>query len=220
MSMPETRTFERAVYACDIGRVERSAFAWARVRPDSGEPLTSSSDMHRIAVALRADAAMGISVALGFECPLFVPVPWEPIEIGRCRPGEGNRSFSVSAGLQVTVLGLQESAWVLRAVSDAFDGYVVTTDWRRWTQQGGQPQLLLWEAFVSSEAKSPTHEEDAITALQEFVRLEQNLEVGNAVTAAQPLSLIASAALWAGLSIEPALLRAATLVLRPLHPAR
>jgi hypothetical protein len=40
----------------------------------------------------------GQAVALGFECPLFVPVPEQALRLGAARPGEKNRSWSAGRG--------------------------------------------------------------------------------------------------------------------------
>jgi hypothetical protein len=169
---------------------------------------------------LRRDAEAKIDVALGFEAPLFVPVPRDPRAIGRARPGEGNRPYSVGAGPTVTVMGLQQSAWILRTVAPTLAGYETTTDWRRWPARVGPPILLVWEAFVTGPAKSATHEGDAETAAAAFLQGEAALDGVNAVTAEAPLSLIAAAALWAGLPIPSRDLRTPALVLKPAHPLR
>lgn len=206
----------RSVVACDVGslRSDPCAFAWARIQPGQPGAQTSTS-IEELVDVLRRDAASKIDVALGFEAPLFVPVPNDPRAIGRARLGEGNRPYSVGAGLAVTVMGLQQSAWVLRAVAPAFAGYETTTDWRRWPARAGAPILLLWEAFVTGPAKSPTHEGDATTAAAAFVQGEGGLDSVNAVTAEAPLNLIAAAALWAGLAIPTPDLLAPALVLKP-----
>jgi hypothetical protein len=167
---------------------------------------------------LRSDFASGSDVALGFEAPLFIPVPADPQSIGRARQGEGNRPYSVGAGLTVTVMGLQQSAWVLRAVAAALESYEVTTDWRQWLLPEGPARLLLWEAFVTGAAKAATHAGDAVTAGAMFLAHEHALDTVNAVRAESPVSLVACAAMWAGLSIPGASLRSPVLVLKPTEP--
>jgi hypothetical protein len=182
------------------------------------DQVHASSDIHELVEALRRDAATDLDVALGFEAPLFLPVPQEPTELGRARSGEGSRPYCGGAGPTVTVLGIQQTAWVLRAVAEAFQSHAVTTEWRGWRGRDDRPRLLLWEAFVTAGAKSPTHQGDAATAALAFIQNEGALADANAVSATTPLSLIGAVALWAGLPIDAQLLRAPVLVLKPGRP--
>jgi hypothetical protein len=102
----------RKIYACDCGSPRKGNFAWTTVLPD-GSPQ-GSADIDRLVEDLARDLNSGYSVALGFEAPLFVPVPVGACSIGRARQGEGNRPFSAGAGCGALVVGLQEVAWVLR----------------------------------------------------------------------------------------------------------
>jgi hypothetical protein len=52
------------------------------------------------------DLNAGIPVALGFECPIFVPISVDPNRLGKARAGEGNRSFSAGAGPGALVTGV------------------------------------------------------------------------------------------------------------------
>ena len=122
------------------------------------------------------------------------------------------------AGLTVTIMGLQQAAWILREIAPALPAYDVTTEWTRWGAGGDRPMLLLWEAFVTGIAKSQTHVGDAMTAAVAFVQHEAELAAANAVSAETPLSLVACAALWAGVDIPVAELRSPSLVLRPAKP--
>ena len=60
------------------------------------------------------DLAARRPVALDFECPLYVPVPANPADLGKARKNEGNRSWSAGAGSGAMATGLVEAAWVLR----------------------------------------------------------------------------------------------------------
>lgn len=118
----------------------------------------------------------------------------------------------------MTVMGLQQTAWVLREVAPLLGGHLVTTDWRKWGQPSPQPRLLLWEAFVTGAAKAPTHMGDALTAAAAFAENETALDAVNAVTAETPISLVACVALWAGIGIPVTMLRQPVLVLKPSSP--
>jgi hypothetical protein len=75
------------IYCADIGSVPRGRFAWARskrredidARPDGGIDIADLLD------AVAADLASHHPVALGFECPLFAPVPELPDRVGTKR---------------------------------------------------------------------------------------------------------------------------------------
>ncbi len=104
-----------AVYACDIGSVKSDNFAWSRVESLQDPPI-ASGDIDELLVHLVCDAQSGASVALGFEAPLFMPVPSRSGDLSSGRPGEKNRSMFAPAGLAVTTLGLHEAAWILRGL--------------------------------------------------------------------------------------------------------
>jgi hypothetical protein len=70
----------RQVYACDIGstRHERSKdpkFAWVRVTPDRSPIAIGSHSIESLVNYLGKDLRAGFSIAIGFEAPLFFPVP-------------------------------------------------------------------------------------------------------------------------------------------------
>jgi hypothetical protein len=157
-----------------------------------------------------------MSVALGFECPLFMPIPEVGDRLNYGRQGEGNRAMFAPAGAAVATLGLQEAAWILRQLRDrvrALPRY--SLDWRAWPPEGAAPHLLVWEAFVSGTAHGDSHERDAATAAVFFRANEHDLNAVNAVTADQPLSMVHAAALWAGWANDLDRLHQACLVLKP-----
>src|SRR5690348_9123621 len=99
------------IYCVDVGSTVHGNFGWARLSP-AGE-LTTGSEMQVVAQKLGEDLLVG-RVALGVECPLFVPLRPEPLELLRCRPGEGTRSWSASAGITALGMGIVQGAWLLR----------------------------------------------------------------------------------------------------------
>jgi hypothetical protein len=94
------------VYCADVGSVSNQRFAWARA--DSKQPDAEMEDGHddirELAERVAEDLSRGEAVALGFECPLFVPVPDDPIRLGKCRDGEGNRARSTSMAIGIVWL--------------------------------------------------------------------------------------------------------------------
>jgi hypothetical protein len=77
---------ELVVYCADIGSVVRGRFGWARSE-EQGEVRShrGGTEIVDLVEAVAADLGDGRAVALGFECPLFVPVPEQPLRLGCCR---------------------------------------------------------------------------------------------------------------------------------------
>jgi hypothetical protein len=81
-----------SIACADVGSVATARFGWAiRDQPDGIEEAPDSGSITAFADAVIARLRLGRSVALGFECPLFVPLRTEPSELTRRRAGEGNR---------------------------------------------------------------------------------------------------------------------------------
>lgn len=204
------------VYACDIGSVKSGTFAWAR--NDSVEKVpTASVDIDDLIASVVRDVASGASIALGFEAPLFLPVPDDSSLLNSGRVGESSRSMFAPAGAAVTTIGVHESAWILKRLRAVLpEEAALTFDWK--SDWHGLNSLFIWEAFVSSTAHSDTHERDAATAVQYFLANMSNLDDVNAVTCDNPLSLIAASAIWSGWIADPQSLHSSCLVLRPKEP--
>jgi len=213
----------RAIYAVDIGSTRCEAgrtpnFAWARVDPADPRSVVGSPDIDKLADQIIRDLQDGRSVALGFEAPLFIPVPVESSSLCYGRKNERSRSFAAPAGLAVATLGLHEAAWILHRIADSCVGSIeFETGARSWPPSESHQILFCWEAFVSDKAHG-THVQDAATAAMAFLSAESNLAGATTITAERPLSLIATAALWSGLATDPAVLHQPTVVIRPDEP--
>jgi hypothetical protein len=211
----------RSIYAVDVGttrngRAGGPAFAWACVgKAPLGNGVACSSAIEQLAVEIERDLLAGRSVALGFESPLFIPVPADPTRLSSGREGDGARSWSAPAGLAVTTLGVHQSAWILRRLSQQLSGAVrFTLDYHLWPPKDRTPTLLLWEAFVSGKAHRE-HARDAASAATYFLANEGDLEAVAIGRSETPISLIGAVALWSGWSRDFDLLHTGTLVLRP-----
>ena len=201
------------VYACDVGSVKSGTFAWAKTDSLTRAPFASTR-IDELVESIVCDVRRGASIALGFEAPLFLPVPERSDGLNTGRPGETNRSMFAQAGAAVATVAVQEAAWVLNQLRRQLtDDVKVTTDWK--SDWRVAHSILLWEAFVSSTAHSESHLRDAATAVHEFLAVSEYLDEANAVTCERPLSLIAAAALWAGWWTDLSRLRLPCLVLRP-----
>ncbi len=140
------------VFCADVGSVTAGNFGWARTETESS--AVTERDTSRpadLACAVAEELLAANPVALGFECPLFVPVPAADKALGAARAGEGNRAWSAGAGSGVLATGLVQVAWILRAIRDRCPHHRLFMDWDEFAHQG--QGLLVWEAFVSAAAK-------------------------------------------------------------------
>jgi hypothetical protein len=85
-------------------------------------------------------------------------------------------------------------AWVLRAVRAVARDVPLFLDRHRFEE--ARSGILLWEAFVTAEAKGNTHLDDAAIAVSAFTKWFRDPASASAVTAERPLSLVGTAALW------------------------
>jgi hypothetical protein len=208
-----------AVYCADVGSMKQGNFGWAREELPAGEieRHRGGTEIVELVDALTKDLDAGVPVALGFECPLFVPVPEDPFRLGAARPGEGTRPWSAGAGTGALTTGLVQAAWVLTELRQARPADPVFLSWSSFDVAAGG--LYLWEAFVTEKAKETTHIDDATVAVACFIAALPEPERASAVTAERPLSLIGAAALWARWSDDVELLRAPSLVLKAVAGA-
>jgi len=223
--------FSLAVYACDVGsaRSARTGFAWARRVSDGFAPTQANTSIDDLVESLVDDITEGMAVALGLDCPLYLPVPTDDFSIQNLvRLGERERSSLTQKGAQLAVLGLHQLVYLLHRVSDSLGrGHPAPPfylDWRRW-QEGMRPRgaVLFWEAHVSGAAladrQDPDHHfKDARLAAETFwARLaagQLRSDLGPR-QGADCLNLAGAALLWAGWSDDPALLRQELLVIQP-----
>ena len=159
-TLPQTRlgrapTQRRRIYCVDVGSTRQDSFAWTRVDPAESDPVPAGNySIESLCRRLVDDLQESRSVALGFEAPLFLPVPTCVDDLSGGRDNEGNRScFSPQGGAYVATLGLHQAAWILKYVAAQLPNSVrVTVDPHAWPPQG-DPVLFCWEAFVSGGAK-------------------------------------------------------------------
>lgn len=196
---------ERILIACaDVGSVKKGRFGWAD--NEGGAGTLPSELTAKVAAAL----VQGRSVALGFECPMFVPVQTEEVELGKQRTGEDGRPWSAGAGCAALVTGMVQAAWILRAIHDRCPSTRAYTNWEEFRRSAHG--LLLWEAFVSGTSKGSGHVNDAKLAVEAFERRLPTPETD--VDAINPMSLAGLALLWSGLLVSTDVLRQPCLVIK------
>lgn len=200
------------VYCADVGSIKRKKFGWAR-NISSPSKLELCSDIESFAHEITSELNAGFPVAVGFECPLFVPIREDPQKVLDGRNGDGNRSWSAAAGTAAIAAGMVELIWVLREIRSGLNRDISAfLDWSRF-QQANQG-LFIWEAFVSGKAKGESHCEDAAIAVATFCAALPDPTTHNDVHENNVFSLAGSALLRAGWSDDPDLLKKPCLVIK------
>ncbi len=198
------------VYCCDIGSVEKNRFGWAR--GEGSEQLVSGTDIRQLVDGVAKDLIEERGVALGFECPLFVPVRSDPLELTSGRRGDGNRPWSAGGGAGSLATGLTEVVWILcelrNRVGPGVQAFLCWQDFLK-AKRG----LFLWEAFVSGKAHGKTHVEDAKRAVRAFAAALPDLESANAIQEPVVHSLVGAAMLRTGWSDQLAVLKTPSVVI-------
>jgi len=202
-----------AIYCADIGSVQKRHFGWARGGVAPVAKVRAGARISALARAIALDLDAGRPVALGLECPLFVPIAEEPTDLTSARRGEGNRAWSAAGGAASLTVGLTETVWILRAVRVLLHGGVQPfLEWRAFWRSGRG--LFVWEAFVSSTAKGKTHAGDAVIAVRRFVACLPDIAQANAIKSNAVHSLIGAALLRTGWSRDLSLLEMPCVVIK------
>lgn len=204
------------IYVADAGSVSKGNFHWVT----STDLSVSSTDPLALAKAVATGIANNEIVALGYESPLFVPLPGESDQLGKARDGEvekaiGSKPFNAGAGASVFATGIQSLAWVLKEVKKLSPCAVGSTRWKDF--QNKKCSLFLWEAFVTGSEKAypPSHAGDAALAIKGF-RKSLHLPNPTRIRCERAFSLGAAALIQAGLTDDLNLLNEPCVVVRPI----
>lgn len=201
-----------SVYCADVGSVVAGNFGWCASNPTTG--IRRGTSMPDLAAAVARDLNAGVPVALGFECPLFVPISGHPERLTSARTGEGSRAWSAGAGCGALATGLAQAVWVLREIRHHVTlAPPVFLEWPPFLSSGAG--LFLWEAFVSAGAKRDGHMADAEAAIEAFGCAMREPQMISAVSCAEECySLIGAALLRTGWSTDISLLSGPCTVIR------
>ena len=204
---------EITICCADIGSVKRGRFGWASVSVGPDQETSSGKDIHKLTTLIANRLADGRRVALGFECPLWVPIADSPSDLTQAREGEGNRPYAAAAGATSLVTGLTEVAWILDQIRQASEGVEAFLDWGPFERV--RSGLFLWEALATGQGKTDSHESDAKAAVDAFHRALPDPMSKNALTpTSRTRSLIGAAMLWSGWSEDVGLLSRPCVVIR------
>ena len=201
------------VYCADIGSMQTAQkqenhFGWAGVSICPNGQQSSwreGDDMQELANVVAEGLNQGAKVALGFECPLWVPVRDDPKTLTLQRYGEGNPSWASQTAATVLTTGLAQVSWILQKIREKTVNSRAFLDWNSYrTSKDG---LFIWEAFVSGEAKADSHIGDAKVGVAAFFKDFPSLETSiTEPPGSQTRSLIGAALLWASWSKDLSLL--------------
>lgn len=201
------------VWCADIGSIKNKRFGWCRANLGLNESFDCGVSIEDFATGIARDLTNGHSVALGFECPLFVPISDNPQNLTSARAGEGDRAWSAGAGCGALATGLTETVWILSKVKELAQIEIkVTLEWNNFINNS--LNLFIWEAFVSKTSKSTSHHGDAEVAIKTFISKYPNIVQANAVIAENPFNLVAAALLRSGISDDIKLLNKPCIVIK------
>ncbi len=200
-----------SIFCADVGSIKAKKFGWAADTPDQ-IGIQLGTDIELFAKLISSSISDGRKVAIGFECPLFVPMRNDPILVNSARKGEGNRSWSAGAGTGALATGLVEVLWVLNTVA-SLQGQPPKAG-LSWATFRNSDSVFLWEAFVTSVSKGTGHAEDAAIAIECFKSALPDMDDANAIEESSVLSLVGAAALRAGWSDNIGILSEPCLVIK------
>lgn len=172
--------------------------------------VVGSTNIGDLADAVSRDLGEGLKVALGFESPIFVPVPEDATQLGSKRLFEGNRAWSAGAGAAALATGAAEMVWILRQVRDDLE--VPRAAFLSWFDFQASPNgIFLWEAFVTKQGDTQRrdrnpHVRDATRALRGFAGFARGHSKIKASSEKPMFSLAGAALLCARWSEDLALL--------------
>lgn len=152
-------------------------------------------------------------LALGFEAPMFVPFGRERCNLDKARKGDGDRSFSASAGACVLTKGLVTVPYILGGLWSQ-DEAARPRPTFKWREQLSKGDLLLFEAFVSHVGES-NHVECARLALQQFPKeFQKRAKLESAIDEPCSMNLVGAMLLRMGWTEKVKILSEPCLVVR------
>ena len=126
---------------------------WARRHKNERRVGAGSTTL---AEEMASDAKNGLSISIGFESPLFLPLSQESDDLLKSRINEGNRAWSAGAAPAATVSGIVAMTWIFRKFAELLTtAPIAYIDWNSFVQTGAEHRLFVWEALVSERQQDP-----------------------------------------------------------------
>jgi hypothetical protein len=200
------------IFCADVGSIAANRFGWAG-SDVLGTRLTSGTKIEELASNIASLLSHRVPVALGFECPMYVPLATEPARLTSARRGEGNRAWCAGAGAGALATGLAEVPWLLRTIrQETGEAETPFVKWADFAAAGRG--LFLWEAFVTSAAKRDSHSDDALAAVEAFRSALPDPTASHALIDGEVFSLLGAVLLRTGWTNDLGVLSQPTLVIR------
>ncbi|MEL7059830.1 MAG: hypothetical protein AAGN46_07360 [Acidobacteriota bacterium] len=198
-----------ATFCVSVGSIRRGTFAWAG-RSAQGDWM-HGSDMEMLCARVAERLCAGDPVALGFECPTFVPLPETPQELGRSRSGEGSRPWSAGPGSGALATGLVQVSFILDRLRRERIEASATLDWSTFADR--RTGLFLWEAFLAPGRRSSSRVSDAELAVRAFSAAWPSPLGANAIVESRVVSMVGTALLRTGWEVPETVLSEPCLVI-------
>jgi hypothetical protein len=213
------------VVAClDVGSPQSGNVGWALLH---GGTTTHGQQLPEFANRLVSHLKEGHSMALGFECPLYIPKRDDPMTMTKARLGERGVNWCGGPGGSVLATGLAQVNWVLRQLAHGVSGLTCSTRWKDFRDRS--VRLFIWEAFITKgdgteirdgiTGKVSGHERDAVCGAKVFEsRAFKQLHLTSDLRHEPAISLIGMHLLSTGLTTDWSLLNETCVVLKIKKP--
>ena len=206
------RRIRPVIAAVDVGKLTN--IGWWRLFDGQG---VGGQDLYELRLLLAGDIIERRPLALGFECPLFMPLPEVTAGLGRQRVGDAGKPWCIGAGATSMAFGVQQAVWLLREIRRRLPTTV------RGTQQwdlfvDGRADVVVWEAFVTGKSKDRNavdgHVLDARAAVAELARRLDSDDLTSDIEDRDVLSLAGAALLRSEMTSDPSELSHPSLAVR------
>lgn len=215
------------VVAClDVGSPLRDNVGWAVLH---GGRSTYGRQLPKFTDQLVSHLKNGRSMALGFECPLYIPKRDDPMRMTRARLGERGVNWCGTPGGSVLATGLVQVNWVLRHLAQGVSNLTSSTRWMEFRDKS--VRLFIWEAFITQgegavmrdgvphTRQASGHERDAVCGAMAFsARASEQPELVSDLDQEPAISLIGMQLLNTGLATDLNLLSETCIVLKVRKP--
>ncbi len=229
------RTGRLDCFCVDVGAIQiqnskkENRFGWycsdcLNLVNDAANGASSAfKDIEELVKRLSNTLERGRKVALGFECPLFIPVREDPRKFTRKREEDEQTAWSAGPAATVLVTGMAEISWTLDNLFKQLKGNVpaVFFSFEDFLRHEA-PAIFFWEALVSGKGKEvetscknsnedqeKTHVQDACRGVEAFLRKLDDFKKGRKTPlkagkgkSEKCLNMLGACLLWAGYAVD------------------
>jgi hypothetical protein len=208
----DTDVLDFAVGVIDVGSPMKEKLGWAILAPGAGPETGANLDDF---IDRMGELGSSWPLAIGFEAPLFIPMRVVARDITNARRGEGAHAWTAGVGASVLATGLAVATYSMTALRRLLPDHLSTLDFDASSIKPGT--IILFEAFVTGQAKGKSHMEDALIAAVEAKRLlARQDKARSAIAEPDVLSLVGATLLRTGWSMDTRLLSSSCFVVKPV----